>query len=111
MPSFVFTARDFEGREQSGLQTADSAAALVGELRSRGLVVMDVHSADEEPVESGPGFLNPARLLPATHFDVEFGMRQLASMIRSGITLLSALKTTADQARRPKMAAIWYDVL
>ena len=31
-------------------------------------------------------------------------------MLRSGLTLLSALKTVAEQARRPRMAKVWIDI-
>jgi type IV pilus assembly protein PilC len=122
MPSFSFTARDAFGAVRTGFQSAESPAALAAELRASGLVVVDLRpeeAAAAPGAAGGPGAgagaglgdaLNPARLLPATAFDVELGLRMLASMLRSGLTLLSALRTAADQARRPRMAAVWYDV-
>ncbi len=34
----------------------------------------------------------------------------LANMLEGGLTLMAALKTCADQARRPKMADVWDDI-
>jgi len=107
MPTYSFTARDSAGREQTGVQNADSAGSLSADLRGRGLLVMDVRELADDKLDSEWGPWSPARLLPATFFDVEFGLRQMASMLRSGITLLTALKTAADHARRPRMADIW----
>jgi type IV pilus assembly protein PilC len=109
MPSFRFTARDNSGRTTSGVAASGSAMSLAGELRQRGLLVLDVQPDAQVSVASSFS-LNPLDWLPPTSFDVEIGMQQLASMLRSGLTLLSALKTVADQARRPRMASIWRDV-
>lgn len=115
MPIFSYTARDPAGRDQVGVLPADNPGAAAAELRARGWLVMDVRPAEDDAAGGGgPSLLdrlNPARLLPTTSFDVEFGLRQIASMLRSGITLLSALKTTAEQARRPRMARVWERIL
>src|ERR1700759_302308 len=108
MPSFRFTARDNAGRTQSGVAASGSAMALAGELRQRGLLVLDVKEDIEAPRRSFS--LNPFDWLPPTPFRGGNGMQQLASMLRSGLTLLSGLKTVSEQARRPRMAAIWRDV-
>ena len=42
--------------------------------------------------------------------DVELGLQQVASMLRSGMTLLSSIKTAAEQSRRRSMRRIWLDV-
>jgi len=109
MPSFRFTARDNSGRTTSGVAASGSAMSLAGELRQRGLLVLDVQP-DAEASSAVSFSLNPFDWLPPTSFDVEIGLQQLSSMLRSGLTLLSGLKTVADQARRPRMAKIWRDV-
>jgi type IV pilus assembly protein PilC len=109
MPAFQFTARSPQGRTEAGVVNAANAAALAGELRQRGLLVLDVRPHDDA-ASKVPLSWNPLSWLPPTTFDVEIGMRQMASMLRSGLTLLAALKTTAEQARRPRMARIWHDL-
>ena len=54
--------------------------------------------------------LQLSSLLPATKFDVEVGFLQMVAMLRSGLTLLTSLKTVEEQARRPAMARIWREV-
>lgn len=39
--------------------------------------------------------------------DLEVGLRQLASMLQSGLSLLPALRTAADQASRPAARRLW----
>ena len=39
--------------------------------------------------------------------DLEFGFRQLASMLQSGLSLLSALRTAARQAQRRSASRLW----
>lgn len=46
-------------------------------------------------------------LRPVTDFDVETGLRQLASMLRSGVALLDALRTVSEQAFSPRAARCW----
>lgn len=105
MPSFAYTARDTAGRTETGREDAESAAALATELRGRGLMVLEVKAE----VEGGLGLaaVNPLMLLPVRSIDVSISLRQLAVMLRSGLTLLAALRTVAEQARRPKMSRVW----
>jgi type IV pilus assembly protein PilC len=50
------------------------------------------------------------RLRPARPYDVEQGLRQMAVMLRSGLTLLESLQTVAEQAERSAAAAMWAGV-
>ena len=49
-------------------------------------------------------------ILPPASIDIELGLRMLANMLDGGLTLMAALKTCADQARRARMAKIWDDI-
>jgi type IV pilus assembly protein PilC len=112
MPDFSYIARDASGLPQSGVQTADNPGQLAAQLRGRGWVVMDISPA-APPGVSVAGVLSachPRYWLPATRLDVELGLHQLATMLRSGLTLLSSLNTAAEQARRPAMAKVWRQV-
>ena len=39
--------------------------------------------------------------------DIEFGLQQLATMLRSGLSLLSALRTASEQARSRRGGRVW----
>jgi type IV pilus assembly protein PilC len=111
MPSFAFTARDNRGRPQQGTFEAGSPTAVVEELRGRGWLVLDVRDAAlSVPAPDVLQSLNPREWLPARSIDVELGLRQIAVMIRSGLTLLDALNTAAQQSQRPAMGRIWSNV-
>jgi type II secretory pathway component PulF len=110
MPAFTFNARDPAGRPQNGTQEAASAAALVNTLRERGWLVLEVRPAGQEQATDLLATINPLAWLPPRSVDIEVGLQQVAVMLRSGITLLSALKTVAEQAPRISMRKIWEDV-
>lgn len=108
MPSFFYQARDSSGTAQQGTLTAATLELLSADLRSRGLLVLKVEPVEEKP--RGIVTLDPRTWLPMTSFDVEIGFQQLASMITSGLSLLLAMRTVAEQARRPRATAVWLDV-
>lgn len=106
MAEFQYSARDARGALQQGVATAGSAEALAAELHSQGLLILKI--APVAPPERPPAFsFSPLAWLPMTRFDVEVGFQQLAAMLHSGLTLLIALRTVAEQARRPRAAALW----
>lgn len=111
MSSFAFTARDSRGRPQQGTFEAASTSAVAEELRGRGWLVLDVRdSAPPAPKKASWASRDALAWLPARSIDVELGLRQIAVMIRSGLTLLDALNTAAQQAQRPSMGRIWANV-
>lgn len=109
MPTFRYSARDPSGLSHSGAIEAPSIAALASDLRSRGLLVIDA-----EPVVDGTSLrvetLHPRWWLRVSSFDVEIGFQQLATMLRSGLSLLASLRTVAEQARRARATAVWHDI-
>ncbi len=108
MPTFRYITRDSAGGAQNGTLVAASMETLTAELRGRGLLVVDV-----EPVAQrarGTVTWHPATWLRPTSFDAETGFQQLATMLHSGLSLLAALRTVAEQARRPQAVAVWSEV-
>lgn len=103
MPTFAYTARDSSARLRKGVEEAVSPAALVTMLRARGWMVTDVRASSKSS-----GFsLNPFSYLPPRSMDVEMSLQQLSIMIKSGLTLLSAIRTVAEQSRRRRMKLAW----
>jgi type II secretory pathway component PulF len=109
MPLFVFEARTGAGQAQRGTEEAPSATALVNTLRQRGWLVVGVKpsQADGKPIGDWLPLLNPLNWLSARSADVELSLQQMAVMLRSGLTLLTSLKTVAEYARRPAMRRVW----
>ncbi len=117
MASFTFKARDASGRPQQGALTAASYAAAVHEIRGRGWLLLDVRN----DVPAAPptmrtwcptllAAIRPRNWLPPRGVHIELSLRQMAIMLRSGVTLLNALNTVAEFAPRASMGRIWRDV-
>ena len=105
MPSYEFMARDGRGHLQQGVRPSASPRALVSELRGKGWVVFDVRPAAHS---GGPvwGRIRVGGVLPIRSLDVEMALQQVAVMLRSGLTLLSALNSAADNADRERMRRV-----
>jgi type II secretory pathway component PulF len=108
MPSFQFRARDASGRAQVGQLEAASAPSAVQSLRQRGWNVVDVRAAEQE-VSLGELWKrhNPLEWLPPRSIEIEQSGKQLAVMLRGGLTLLTALQAVSRQAGRYRMQRLW----
>lgn len=109
--TFEVTAMDPSGARQTFTRSAADRGELAALLRAEGYVVLSI--ADATPKSAGadgaalPPRWHPAWLRPFTCFDVEMGLRQLSSMLKSGVPLLASLRTVAEQAPCPRAAAAW----
>jgi type II secretory pathway component PulF len=108
MPSFEFRARDAAGRSRAGQLEAGSPALAVQLLRGRGWRVVDV-KASVPDVSLGDLLkqLNPLERLPPRSIDIELSCKQMAVMLRAGLTLLTALQAVAKQASRATLRRAW----
>ena len=85
MGVYVWKAMDLTGAKATGEVDADSKQAVADQLKSRGLIVLDIadkHSSKEINL----GFLK--RVKPT---DLTIMTRQLSTMVSSGMTILRAL--------------------
>lgn len=108
MPTFRYLTRTAAGVSQSGTMVADSPDQLSLDLRNQGNLVLEI-----EPIASERclrATIHPATWRPGTKFDAEIGCQQLATMLKSGLSLLAALRTVADHARRKRAGGVWHDV-
>ncbi len=110
MARFSFTARDASGRPRQGALEAGSPSMAATDLRERGWIVVQLRADEAEPASTREATKPRQSWRRASSSDVEVGLRQLAVMLRSGLTLLDALETVAEQAPRASMQRIWQDV-
>ncbi|MEC8556594.1 MAG: type II secretion system F family protein [Planctomycetota bacterium] len=104
MPEFSYLIRDAAGKMQRGRAEADSAAALRISLESQGERLISA-----KPLEKPAGTIhlyNPLHRLPPRSVVVEIALEQLALMLQSGIGILQALKTVAEQTTSRSFRAI-----
>ena len=112
MPQFSYVARDGAGRLQRGAVEATSAVGVRTMLQARGMRLVSVQQEEtREPIlEQLATYLNPFHWLPPRSVDIEVSLEQLAVMLRSGLSLLEALRTLARQARFRPLRRIWEEV-
>ncbi len=106
MPAYRFTTRDVTGAVRGGTLVAAGMEALTAELRGRGLLVVDVEEV-AGPSKAGGVTWDPRSWRPPGALDVSMGCLQLATMLRSGLSLLSSLRTVAEQSSRKRVGAVW----
>ncbi len=91
MSTYVFKAMDFAGVSAQGEVEASSKQAVADQLKSRGLVIVDI--ADKR----GAKEFNVALFERVRATDLTIASRQLATMVASGMTLLRALYVLEEQ--------------
>lgn len=93
------------GAVAAGTLVAPGIDSLTAELRSRGLLLVEVEEVSLKA--AGEIGWHPGTWLRPGALDVSMGCLQLATMLRSGLSLLSSLRTVADQSSKPRMRMVW----
>ena len=112
MPEFSFEARDETGSTQTGVITAAAPSTVVDQIRSRGWLLVSVAEA-VEPANANTGFLSADWIpfLGVRSMDVELSLRQMAVMLRGGLTLLSSLNVLVENSPRAATRRMWSQVI
>src|SRR5919112_5626948 len=99
MGTFAFKALDLAGTSTRGELEADDKQAVAAQLRSKGLIVLDIEekksAADVGELLSGFKRVKAQELTVAT--------RQLSTMVSSGMSLLRALYVIEEQTSSDKL--------
>jgi type IV pilus assembly protein PilC len=96
--TFAFKAVDLQGVPTRGELDAESKQAVTQQLRSKGLIVLDIE--ERKTTDIGDYFGRFKRIKAQ---ELTIATRQLATMISSGMSLLRALYVLEEQARSDKM--------
>ncbi|MDM4013910.1 type II secretion system F family protein [Roseiconus lacunae] len=104
MPEYSYVARSQGGKIQRGQMAAESLAALRSILESQGERLISAKS--QEPPANLLPFRNPLDRLPARSITVEVALEQVAVMLESGLGILQALGTAAEQTTSQSMRTI-----
>ncbi|MFZ2278486.1 MAG: type II secretion system F family protein [Prosthecobacter sp.] len=108
MPAFLYNVLDAAGSRLSGELESASSAAAAAELRGRGLTVIGLEEAQQPAHSRG---WKPSELLWIRSLDIEICLYQLATLLRSGLTLLGALRLVAEQSERGRLRRVWEEVV
>jgi type IV pilus assembly protein PilC len=104
MSTFVFKAMDLTGAKATGEVDADSKQVVAEQLKSRGLIVLDI-SAKHASKEISLDFMK--RIKPT---ELTIMTRQLATMISSGMTILRSLYVLEAQTENKLLADVIAEV-
>lgn len=104
MPTFAYVARDDAGRTQRGRREGPTERDVALALRGEGLLPLRIAAG-----QALPWYRRPMHLFGPRRIDVEMQLRQLAFMLRTGLSLLAALQVCTEQGN-PATARIWSDV-
>src|SRR5881227_1089356 len=91
MATFVFRAVDLAGVPARGEVDADSKQAVTAQLKSRGLIVLDINS------KKGSKEISLEFMERVKARDLMIMSRQLSTMVSSGVTILRALYVLEEQ--------------
>jgi type IV pilus assembly protein PilC len=105
MATYAFKALDLGGAPSKGEIEASDKQAVASQLRSRGLIVVDI---EEQTPRSAADILS--RFKKVKPDELVISTRQLATMVQSGMSLLRALYVIEEQTENEKLRAIWIDV-
>jgi len=96
MSTFVWNGTDKRGKVMKGEQEAKNANALRAELRRQGITPRVV-KAKGKPLFGGAG-------KTITPLEIAVFSRQLATMMKSGVPIVSSLEIVANGHKNPRMA-------
>ncbi len=105
MATFAYKALDMAGAASRGEVDAEDKQMVASQLRSRGLIVVDVD--ERKKTDVGDIF---ARFKRVKAEDLTIASRQLSTMISSGMSMLRALYVLEDQIENDKLREAFAEV-
>jgi type IV pilus assembly protein PilC len=102
---FRYRARASDGKIVEGFLSGESQTQIVGVLRGRGMFPISVETRKTESSSSSGGFLDDLRKISSISLrDKVVFFRQLATMVKAGITLGNALEILVEQTKNARLA-------
>ena len=102
---FRYRARSSDGKIIEGALRGESQTQVVGVLRSRGMFPISVEAKRAETASGSGSFMNDLRKIGTVSLrDKVVFFRQLATMVKAGITLGNALEIIGEQTKNARLA-------
>ncbi len=103
MPVFNYKARDRQGQMYTATVEASDEMEVASSLRAMAYSVISIDQQSGDNLRI-PGFLR--RITRPSLVDIIFFSRQLASLLKSGIPILTALTSIAEQTRDKNLKGV-----
>lgn len=105
MPQFAYTGRDERGQMVQGELEAANSSIVAGELASLGVTPIDITAASV-PQEAGPDLLSRFSKKTLTSTDVLLFSRQMNTLLKAGVPIMSALKGLETSSENKNLARV-----
>jgi general secretion pathway protein F len=104
MAVYKFKGVTASGKSVSGVRNADNLKALQGLLRKEGIFLSEAVGEDEKPA---PGEINLGKLSARVSTrELAVITRQLATLLKAGVTLVESLAAVAEQTENPTLKLV-----
>ncbi len=103
MPQFAYTAYDNKGKVKKGFMEGSASSAVIGQLESRGFIVVEVNQIAKTRKK---GRIRSLPLEAQAMF-----CRSISSYLKSGLSLTDTLKLLAKQSSEKKVSDAYASIL
>jgi general secretion pathway protein F len=118
MPVFEYRGLNEAGKTVNGLQEADSAKSLRGQLRKNGIFLTEVVGTADGMRKAGGKLASTSREVNLRRLaggrvntaDIAITTRQLAVLLAAGVPLVDSLTALVDQVEKERLKRILSDV-
>jgi type IV pilus assembly protein PilC len=108
MATFQYTARDRTGQPTGGAIAARDIFEARQTLRNRDLFLTDIRQKEAKPAAAAAGRMPGARAIKLK--DIVIMSRQLATLVRSGISIFESLHAVECQTQNRSLALLLQDI-
>jgi type IV pilus assembly protein PilC len=115
MPRFTYVSRDGQGQRVTAVAEAPSRQSLLGQLKDRGLTVVEIKELREGP-QQAPIARKPLPLSRRAFGAVSGGelaifWREFATMVAAGLPVVEALESITEELEHVKLHAVLTNVI
>ena len=119
MPKFTYVSRDAKGQRVTAVAEADSRQSLLGQIKDRGLTVIEVKELDARSAAapSANGHARPKQPRKRIAFGaVDTGelavfWREFATMVAAGLAVVDALESITQELEHVKLRGVLQGVI
>ncbi len=115
MPRFTYISRDTKGERVTAVADAPSRQQLLGQLKERGLTVVEVRQVGEVSPEAKArhtAALKPRWYVRAVSTgELSVFWRELSTMVNAGLPVVEALESITEELEHAKMRRVLTDVI
>lgn len=110
MPRFAYVSRNVQGRRVTAVAEAETRQQLLGELKARGLAVVDVQELDIAAAGSRRAPRAWALRGPDTG-ELAIFWREFATMVAAGLSVVESLESIAQELEHAKLRGVLTDIV